>query len=376
MRISAAGIIFSSLNDNTFSRLTSDRTVAAIPFACRYRLVDFCLSNMVNANISNISIIANYNYRSLIEHIGSGKDWDLARREAGINMISPFQTTGSSTGKIFSTRLEALKNMKEYIKEFREEYVVLMNSDNALNIDLSDVIKSHEASGASISVVTRRIGADFVSKAPRLMISSIGGNITDMAKGSVYNSKNPEISIDIFVMKTSYLRKIIEEAEAYSLKSFSQFLLTTYKNSHYRAYCYDGYVASVSGFLDYYKCSMELVDSEKARNSLLNKKGFPILTRVHNSAPTVHRSTAKVENSLIADECVIEGTVINSVLFRGVYIGRGATVKDSIIFHGGYIESNAELSCIVTDKDVHITDGVRLSGNKNLPFYVQKGRKI
>ena len=115
---SAAGIIFSSLNNNTLSRLTGDRTVAAIPFACRYRLADFCLSNMVNADISNISIVANYNYRSLLEHIGSGKDWDLARRESGVNFVSPFQSAANaSDGKMFSTHLEALKSMRAYITE-------------------------------------------------------------------------------------------------------------------------------------------------------------------------------------------------------------------------------------------------------------------
>ena len=93
--MSTAGIIFSSLNNDTLTRLTSDRTVAAIPFACRYRIVDFGLSNMVNANISNISIVANYNYRSLVEHVGSGKDWDLARRAGGINFISPYQSSHS-----------------------------------------------------------------------------------------------------------------------------------------------------------------------------------------------------------------------------------------------------------------------------------------
>ena len=129
MAISAAGIIFSSLNDNTLSRLTGDRTVAAIPFACRYRLVDFCLSNMVNANMTNISVVSNYNYRSLVEHIGSGKDWDLARRTGGIKLISPFQTAYASKVNMFSTHMEALMSMKEYIQEYKEDYIVLMDSD-------------------------------------------------------------------------------------------------------------------------------------------------------------------------------------------------------------------------------------------------------
>ena len=106
------------------------------------------------------------------------------------------------------------------------------------------------------------------------------------------------------------------------------------------------------------------------------KKDAPIFTRVHNSAPVVYKSTATVKNSLIADECIIEGTVINSVLFRGVKVAKGAVVKNSVLFRGTYVESGAELNCIVTDKDVHVTEGVKLSGNKNMPFYIQKGRKI
>lgn len=372
----AAGIIFSSLNDSNLSRLTSDRTLAAIPFACRYRLIDFCLSNMVNSNISNICVVANYNYRSLVEHIGSGKDWDLARRENGINMISPFQTMNRFGGNVFSTKLEALKNMKDYINEFREEYVILMDSQNILNIDLKKVIDEHERSGAHITIITKRIQSDFTSKTPRMLISSMQGNINDIVIGSSFTPKNTELSLDIFIMKTEYLRRIIEEAHAYSLTSLTNMILTSYKHSKYRTFCFEGYVASVSSFIDYYKCSMELVRSEKARASLLLKSDFPVFTRVHNSAPTVHKVGAKIENSLIADECVIEGTVINSVIFRGVHIGKNSIVRDSVLFHGTFVEDNVNLSYIVTDKNVHVTKSVKLSGNENMPFYVKKGRKV
>ena len=376
MAISAAGIIFSSLNSNTLSRLTADRTVAAIPFGCRYRLVDFCLSNMVNANISNINIVANYNYRSLIEHIGSGKDWDLARRKRSINIISPFQTAVSSDVKIFTTHMEALRSMRQYINEFKEDYVILMDSDNVLNIDLQDILRQHTSSHADITFVTKSITSIDSYKHPRMMISSVGGKISNIAMSSKYNERYPELSLNIFVMSTIHLKKIIEECEAYNRNSFTALLLRDCRNSDYRVYKYTDYVASVSSFLDYYKCSMELTENMGARESLLMKKDFPILTRVHNSAPVVYKSSAKVENSMIADECVIEGTVINSVIFRGVKVAKGAVVKNSILFRGTFVESGAMLDCIVTDKDVHITEGVVLSGNSNMPFYIQKGRKI
>ncbi len=376
MAFSAVGIIFSSLNDGTLSRLTNDRTVAAIPFACRYRLVDFCLSNLVNANISNIHIVANYNYRSLIEHIGSGKDWDLARRTGGIKVISPFQTATSSSLKVFSRHMEALKSMRDYIDEFKEDYVVLMDSDHVLNIDITDVIAEHEKSGASVTMVTHPISKEYTSKVPRMMISADDGRIKDISMSKTYTQSNPEMSLNIFVMSTSYLQIMLDQAEAKSLNSLTGYFAMHFDRSNYRTYKYEGYVASVSSFLDYYRCSMELVNNKEARASLLWKKEFPIFTRVHNSAPVSHTSTAKIENSMLADECVIEGTVINSVLFRGVHVGKGAVVKDSVLFHGTYVADNAELNCMVTDKDVMISDGVKLSGNPNMPFYVQKNRKV
>ena len=376
MAITTAGIIFSNLNNTTLSRLTSDRTVAAIPFACRYRLVDFCLSNLVNADISNINIVVNYNHRSLVEHIGSAKDWDLARRSGGINIISPYQTAYSSSVQVFSNHMEALKNMKEYISEFKEDYVILMDSDHVCNIDISDVIKKHVDSGANITFVTKPVEADYVTRTPKMMFATNSGKITDIAMGSVYNENVPEVSLSILVMSTAYLRRIIEEADAYNQHSLTDVLLASYKHSNYRTYCYTGFVASVSSFLDYYKYSMELANNEEARASLLWKKDSPIYTKVNNSYPTVHRSDAKVKNSLIADECVIEGTVENSVIFRGVHIGKGAVVRNSILFHGTRICDGANLNCIVTDKNVLVSENVNLSGNYNMPFYVQKGRKV
>ncbi len=376
MSISAAGIIFSSLNDNTLSRLTGDRTVAAIPFACRYRLVDFCLSNLVNADISNINVVANYNFRSLVDHIGSGKDWDLARRESSVNVISPFSTATDASAKMFSTHMEALKAMKEYIYAMQEEYVVLTDSDNVLNIDIADVISQHEKTGADVTIVSQKAASDYSSKHPRMMLSSVAGKITDIALATSYSEKNPELSLYIFVMTTDYLKNLIEECEAYNLNSLTQILLKNCKRANYRTYNYMGFVAPVSSFLDYYRHSMQLLNDPKAMESLLWKKEAPIFTRVHNSAPTTYKESAQIKNSMLADECNIEGTVINSVLFRGVTVAKGAVVKNSILFHGTYVGKNASLNCIVTDKDVHISDGVNLSGNDNMPFYVQKGRKI
>lgn len=376
MAKSVAGIIFSSLNQNTLSRLTSDRAVAAIPFACRYRLADFCLSNMVNANISNIYLIANYNYRSLAEHIGSGKDWDLARRSGGINLISPYQSARDSSAKLYKSRLEALRSMSDYINEMKEDFVVLMDADTVLNIDLRAVVASHEKTKADVTFVTKTPDKNYSSKNPRMMVSSVAGKITDITLSAIYSDKTPELSLGIFVMRTTALRKIIEQANAYGLNSLTEFFFDSYKRQNYRSYCYSGYVATVSSFLDYYTKSIHLTKDQKAREQLLGQRDALIYTRVHNSAPTIYRKGAKVEDSMIADDCVIEGTVINSVLSRGVIVRRGAVVRNSILFQETYVEENASLNCVVTDKSVHISGGVNLSGNENMPFYIQKGRRV
>ena len=376
MANNVAGIIFSSLNQNTLSRLTADRAVAAIPFACRYRLVDFALSNFVNANISNIYLIANYNYRSLAEHIGSGKDWDLARRSGGINLISPFQSARDASAKLYKSRLEALKSMMDYINELTEEFVVLMDADTVLNIDLRAVIASHEETKADVTFVTRIPDKNYSSKNPRMVLSSVDGKITDMALSSVYTEKTPELSLGIFVMRTTMLRKIIEQANAYGLNSLTELFFGSYKKQNYRTYNYNGYAATVSSFLDYYKQSIYLTKNAEAREQLIGQPNALIFTRVHNSAPTIYREGAKVSDSMIADDCVIEGTVINSVLSRGVVVRRGAIVKDSVLFRGTYVGENASLNCVVTDKSVHISDGVTLSGNENMPFYIPKGRCV
>ena len=209
-----------------------------------------------------------------------------------------------------------------------------------------------------------------------MMISSLSGRINDVSMNSSYNPDNPELALNIFVMKTLKLRKIIEYANSYSQNSLTGVLISGFKRENYRTYCHSGFVAPVSSFLDYYRYSIMLACNGEARASLLGQKDLPIFTRVYNSSPTSYKGDSKVRNSMIADECVIEGTVINSMIFRGVRVEKGAVVKNSVLFHGTRVGKNCEVNCIVTDKDVCISDGVKLSGSESMPFYIEKNRKV
>ena len=376
--MSASGIIFSNLNDTTLSRLTPDRTVAAIPFGCRYRLVDFALSNMVNSDIIDISIVANYNYRSLVEHIGSGKDWDLARRAGGVKAISPYQCAHSADAPMYSHRLEAILSMSEHIAAIRSDVVVLSDCDNIVNIDLNAVISVHRANGADVTVVTAPCTPTYLAKVPQMMLQTDDdGRIVDIVKSVRQTASHPERSLNIFVMDTAYLQQIVEVAKAHNYHSMTDdILMKNTKDANYYTYCYRGFVAPVGTFIDYYQSSIRLATDPDARLSLLGRKERPIFTRVHNSAPCLYKGKAEVINSMIADDCVIEGHVENSILFRGVKVGRGAVVKNSILFGNCTIGENSSVNCIVADKSVTISDSCHLSGHDTLPFYVGKGKHV
>jgi glucose-1-phosphate adenylyltransferase len=158
MTMAVVGIIFSNIHDNDIPELTNQRTMASIPFGCRYRLIDFHLSNMVNADITKVGIITHYNYQSLIDHLSTGKDWDLARRKGGITILSPYLLSGGSGfGQLYNTRLEALMSIDHYINKCEEEYVVLSDCDIVCNVDVKDMIRQHKATNADITIATKRV---------------------------------------------------------------------------------------------------------------------------------------------------------------------------------------------------------------------------
>ena len=150
-----AGLVFSNIHDRNVPELTQKRTMASVPFGGRYRLVDFTLSNMVNADIYKVGIITHYNYQSLVDHLEAGKDWDLARRSGGLKILPPYITAYDNTTmstQPYSSRLEALMGAYNFVSKSKEEYIVLCDSDVVCNFDLKDMIKSHKKSGADITI--------------------------------------------------------------------------------------------------------------------------------------------------------------------------------------------------------------------------------
>ena len=217
-----AGLIFSNIHDQSIPEMTRRRTMASIPFGCRYRLVDFALSNMVNSNITNVGIITHYNYRSLLDHIGTGKDWDLARRSGGIKLLPPYVTAyeNNVAGKLYESRLEAIVSAGNFVNRCRADYIVLSDCDVILNIDLNAVVEDHIKKGAYITLVTKHLDTKDHQFDNTVSVVDIADDnrITDIASykpdhGAV------DVSTNIMVISRADLQNIIAEAVAHGYKN-------------------------------------------------------------------------------------------------------------------------------------------------------------
>lgn len=377
--MSVTGIIFSNIHDNNISELTRQRTLASVPFGCRYRLIDFPLSNMVNSNIDNINVITHYNYHSLMDHIGTGKDWDLARRSGGVKILPPYITAyANNINMLYRTRLEALKSVNESISRLTSDYVVMSDCNVICNIDLTEMIHDHIEHGADMTIAVKRVPLDRVAAKNNVLVySNSEGRITDLLPYPTNFEGDANISLNIIVINRKYLQETVLDAIAHGYTSMTRdIMLRGLSFCNYRTYTVDGHFACISTFQDYFAYNMELIANKELFGSIFGVESRPIYTKVRNSAPTYYSNSSCVKDSLIADGCVIDGTVENSILFRGVKVGSGSVVKNSILFQDTFIGENASVGYTVADKNVVIRDGVTLSGHSTLPLYIGKGRMV
>lgn len=371
MATSAIGIIFSNLHEENVPELVRRRTMASIPYGGRYRVIDFMLSNMVNSGITTVGLMTSNNYRSLIDHIGSGKDWDLARKDGGLILLPPFS---EKNDKLYTTRLEALGSLRGFLNRRHEEYVVLMDCDGIAKFDISDIIAYHEEKKADITLVTHygKVGkrSDFM-----LVNADKTGCVREIQLSPhVSAGKKADIYVNVMVIKRQFLLNLVEESVTHGFNHFESDILVKQLDSlNIYRYDFKGYYAGIDSMAAYYKHNLELLE-EDVRNELFG--GRDIYTKVKDSAPTKYGAEAVVKNSLISDGCEIEGIVENSILFRGVKVGKGAVVRNSIIMQDNVIGANTSLDCVITDKNVVISNRKTLSGCSELPYFIQKGTML
>ena len=366
------GLVFANMHDTTLGDMTKNRTMGSVMFGGRYRLIDFPLSNMVNSGISKVGVITKSNYQSLLDHLGSAREWDLARKKGGLYILPPF---GNVESTLYRGRIEALYGAMSFIKHSRAKYVILSDCDVVTNIDYKPIVAAHIESGADITAVAHT----GVYSSDDIKTSTVFNVDADKNVTSVII--NPDISgtcttsLNVFVMSMDFLIETVNDAMARGNVSFERNILQEKcRELKIKIYEYDNYFSKLNSPESYFKSNMALLEPENARKLFVPKRS--IYTKVSDNAPVKYDLDSKVSNSLIADGCIIEGEVENSVLFRGVKVGKGAKVKNCILMQGTVVGDNAELNYLITDKNVSICENHILTSSPQYPMYVGKGASV
>ena len=367
------GIIIGFDSNNDLRELSEHRPVASVPFGGRYRVIDFMLSNLVNSGCYQVGVLMRDKYQSLMDHLGSGKDWDLSRKRGGLMMLPPNAFAPKSSPLVtenYHTSLEALGSVSDMLQKSKCEHVVVCGADIIANIPLDEAMREHKKSGADVTIVCTKNGDGgafdmFLNLSPRHEVS-------DIRNGDNAGGKCKYKSLGIYIMKRKYLLDLLSDCVTHNLHSFERDAMQQVFNrgDAIQAYVFDKYVAKIEDVKSYFSASMDMLDKDIRDQVFL--KNRPILTKIHDSAPTYYGEDAVVSDSLIADGSRIEGTVENSIIFRGCNIAKGAVVKDSIIMQSGIISEGVELSYVVTDKGVTVRENRKMMGHATYPVAIAK----
>lgn len=369
----ALGIIFPNSYDSLVPELVAERLMASIPFAGRYRMVDFVLSSMVNAGIDNISVMVRKNYHSLMDHLGSGREWDLTRKNGGLNIVPPF---AEKTVKVYNGRVEALASILDFLKDQKEKYVIMSEANLAANFDFKAMLNAHIESGADVTLAYAQ------EEIPEGLIKPFDVNkdlyyTLDIEDGRVREIQiNPEepgiqnLSLNIYIIERELLISQISAAFVRGYVYFERDILAPQLDKlNVRGYKFGGYIARISSIKSYFDENMKLLDEENL-DALFG--GNHIYTKIRDDNPTRYIKGAKAKNIMAADGCIIEGEVENSVLFRGVRVGKGAKVKNCVLMQDTVIEPGVNVEYIISDKNVTITADKEIKGTDSFPVYVAK----
>lgn len=367
--MNAMGIIFSNMHDAKLNELTANRTMASVPFGGRYRLIDFTLSNMYNSGVTKVGVITKHNYQSLIDHLGSGKEWDLSHKREGLYILPPY---GRSTTGVYTGRIEALSGISEFIRRSSYETLILSDCDTICNLDFTPVVKMHLEKRADITAIYKRRGVEYGAHADAVAYGvDDAGRVTSVTINPVVNGE-ANVGMNMWVVQKSFLERAISQAISSGESSWTRDILQKlYRSVAFYAWEFGGYAAQINSIGDFFSANTDLLRND-VRRELFFKYGH-IYTKIRDEVPAKYCADAAVTSSLVADGCVIEGTVENSILFRGVHVGRGAHVSHSIIMQGSEVGSGTMLGCAIIDKDVTIRENRKLMGFDTYPLYVAKG---
>jgi glucose-1-phosphate adenylyltransferase len=363
------GIIFAYSTAPGLGELVRTRTSSSLPFCGRYRLIDFALSSMANAGIYDVGVIMQRDYQSLLDHLGSGKDWDMSRRRGGLRMLPPFGLPDYHTGEYTGT-IEALNAVATYIRDIPQKNIVMMPGNMAANLDLSAACARHTESGAELTAIccprmTDNIRLRYIDRgdgfSERMLIGGSGEGIP---------------SLEAYIISKKLLLSMMEDCARENRLHFHRNAIAGYLDSGGKicVYIHDGYAAPITDTRGYFRTSMDMLDT--AKRSELFPPERPVRTKIHEEVSAYYGETAKVRNSLVADGCIIEGEISDCILFSGARVERGAKLDHCIVMRSGIVRENAQLKYVIADKYAELTPYITLTGSERLPIAIPKGSTI
>ncbi|MBR3778436.1 MAG: glucose-1-phosphate adenylyltransferase subunit GlgD [Clostridia bacterium] len=362
---SALGLIFANMHDESFRDGTAVRSMGSLPFGGRYRLIDFPLSAMVNAGITKVGVITKSNYQSLMDHLGSGKAWDLSRKNEGLYFLPP----RSSDDAMYQGRIGSLVDVIPFLNHSKEELVILADCHMVTSMDYDALIKAHVDSGADVTMVCRHGAVPKLADIPVLTMDA-SCHVTDLLLGRIAD-QTAYYGTGVYVMRKDWLLRTITEAAARNLYHFERDILQ--RRLDELKIC--GYVASslvmpIYSTESYFNANLALLEDEV--RSQLFPHHRPVYTKLKDCDPVQYGLHAEVTNCLVGDGAHVDGKVKNSIIFRGVKISRHAQLENCVVMQNVTVGDHCKLSNIIVDKNVAIRGGVTLQGSESYPVYIAK----
>ena len=364
----ATGIIFSNIYDGAMGELTKKRASASLPIGGRYRLIDFMLSNMVNSGITSVGVLTKYNYRSLLDHLGSGSEWDLNRKNGGLYILPPFTSGDSAEPR---GKFEAMYNAIPFLNRIKTDYVVMCDATVLCRIDFEKVVEEHILSGADITVVAKKENKKYNCDENEISFELSEGKISEIFVGRRTKEENP-VGMGIYVMSRTRLIKEVEDYVSKGRYGFEKdFIQAEFiaKNIKVNLINFDGIVLRNKNIESYYKNNLKLMEN-KVRKEFFGQN-LPIYTKIRYEVPTMYGENCRVDDCFVADGCRILGEAENSVIFRDVILEEGVKVKNCVIMQGAKILKNAKIENAIIEKNVVVNEKETYKGASNSPVIIK-----